>query len=66
MGDRTFHFLVRVDGSIETYLFQVLASSQRAAERQTLGIPHLREWRLISEDELAEFLKNEHNSNEHN
>lgn len=64
MADSTFNFLVCVERSSETYLFQVTASNQRSAERQVLNIPHLREWRLISDDELAGFLKKESDPSE--
>jgi hypothetical protein len=52
-----FHFLVRVSGSSETYHYEVLARSPASAKRKAQQIPHLTECRLITEYELADFLK---------
>jgi type IV secretory pathway protease TraF len=57
MAYRKFNFLVRVEGSIATYLFQVTAANLRAAERKAREIPHLCDCRHISDDELAFFMK---------
>ena len=54
-----FHYLIRIAECALPLHCEVIAHSDAAARHQVKQIPNLMEWRELSDEELAEILKNE-------
>ena len=57
--NHSFHYLIRIAEYALALHCEVIAHSDEAARHQVKQIPNLMEWRELSDEELAEILKNE-------
>jgi hypothetical protein len=57
--NHSFHYLIRIAECALPLHCEVIAHSDAAARHQVKQIPNLMEWRELSDEELAEILKNE-------